>query len=298
MKSKSSIIFLAFIYFTQPALSQTRFTISGELRSRVEGRDNADFNSERLDGTLFVLNRVRVGFFREWENGIDVFVQLQDSRLWGEEGSSLTALGSRAKTKLLDRLDLEIEGTYQLGNRGPLNVRAFGFAVESKYTLPSKMRSTALAGYTYGSGDSNSNDAKLETFSNFFPDAHSYLGKMDYVGWSNISAFYFGGAVQPARHFEIGARAYFFALADGNDAFYRAEGYRIGSPAEIYRSAVAGVGTDVGREVDLFAKFLYRDRIDLTFGFSSFFVGKFLENTGGLRADDSFFGYFSVAVNF
>jgi hypothetical protein len=435
LKSTLLIIFFSHFLLSLSALCQAPYKISGEIRTRIEGRDNADFNSERLDGAIFVLNRMRIGISREFEHGVNVFVQLQDSRLWGEEGSSLGALdaidlhqayfeienvaglpvdvrigrqefafgserligkfdwhntgrafdaariivgpetqnlhlwmaqvrdfnapaigrnqefggayfssqkilpgtfdayalfffdernynaladldvpverseagskhltlwtfGGRLETTPAQNWQVEIEGTYQLGNRGPLDIRAYGYAVESEYSFAAIAKPKLLAGYTFGSGDSNRNDSKIETFSNLFPDRHSFLGAMDYASWSNISAFYFGGAIQPSKDFEIGVKFYFISLSDDDDALYKAEGYRTGSPAEIFRTAVPGAGTEVGKEIDVFAKFVYRDRINVACGFSSFFVGKFLENTGGLRADDSYFGYFSLSVGF
>lgn len=71
------------------ASAQESCKISGELRMRSEGRDNADFNSKRLDGTVQVFNRLRLGVYPKLERGILVFAQLQDSRIWGEAGSSL-----------------------------------------------------------------------------------------------------------------------------------------------------------------------------------------------------------------
>ncbi|MEK7726788.1 MAG: alginate export family protein [candidate division KSB1 bacterium] len=85
-------IILFIMFQTLPVHAQ--FTLSGELRMRAEVRNNADFNSDRLDGTAQVFNRMRLGVAREFERGVKVFVQLQDSRIWGEEGSSLNALGN------------------------------------------------------------------------------------------------------------------------------------------------------------------------------------------------------------
>lgn len=432
----ATISFISLLLFNVTSVfSQSPFKISGEIRTRGEGRDNADFNSERLDGTVFVLQRTRLGIAREFENGIDVFVQIQDSRLWGEEGSGQTALkaadlhqayfeadrivglpirarigrqilsfgserligksdwnnmgrafdaariiigddmqdlnlwlaqvrdfnapaigrnqefggayfsskkllpgvveayslfffdernydsltdldvpiersesgsnhltlwtfGGRAKAMLLKSWQFEIEGAYQLGNRGPLDIRAYGIALESSYIFPAKWQPGLFAGYTFGSGDGNSKDTKVGTFTYLFPTGHDHNGAMDYASWSNISALHFAFMLQPAKNFDLGAKLFFLSLADDNDAFYRVGGYQVGSPAEIFRLAVPGAATAVGKEIDFFAKLLFRERINILFGVSRFFVGEFLEDTGGLRADDSYFGYFSLSMVF
>jgi len=73
--------------------AQKSVQFSAQVRMRAEGRTNADFNSERLDNTAFVLNRLRIGLSKKLDRHLRLFAQIQDSRLWGEAGSSLNALG-------------------------------------------------------------------------------------------------------------------------------------------------------------------------------------------------------------
>lgn len=430
-----SVAVLQFMFALVPfAYAQTPFTFSGELRTRAEVRDNADFNSERLDGTAQVFNRVRLGVTHEFEHGLKAFVQLQDARIWGEEGSSLHALNgvdlhqaylqidgvaglpldlrlgrqqlSLGNERLLGKYDwhqvgrafdalrarwgggrhsfevwlaqvrdhtaplvarnqefagayftsqhapamaidaywmllydarnfesvanpatpgrqdepsydlqlhtlglrvyrvreeglqFDFESAYQFGSRGFQDIQAFGFALDASYILALNWRPTLRLGYALGSGDKRANDDKNETFSNLFPNAHGFLGAMDYASWSNIAAPYFGVRLSPRKRIAFGVNYFALALQNEHDAWYRAGGFNIGTPQEFYRKAVVGAGKRLGQEVDWYFECVYRERLQVTLGASKFFVGEFIANTGGLRADDSLWGYFAVEIKF
>lgn len=74
--------------------AQTPLEITGELRNRSEYRQNADFDSQLGDEQVFVLQRLRVGLHWRLPNNLEAFVQLQDSRLWGEAGSTTQPLSN------------------------------------------------------------------------------------------------------------------------------------------------------------------------------------------------------------
>src|SRR5262245_21792564 len=75
--------------FSQPGLN-----ISGELRIRGEGRQNADFDSQLGDQSVFIAQRSRATLHWQFPSQIQAVLQIQDSRLWGEEGSTNRALNS------------------------------------------------------------------------------------------------------------------------------------------------------------------------------------------------------------
>ena len=415
-------------------MAQKSVQFSGQLRIRAEGRTNADFNSERLDNTAFVLNRLRIGLSKKLDRHLRLFVQIQDSRLWGEAGSSLNALGvldlhqgyleikkignwplhvrlgrqkialgserlvgnyewhnvsrsfdaamlrlkpgkldfrlwlaqmrdenaptvarnqefggvfftakkwfpgrlelysllfydgrsyegsgeldeheehdeggkgltlwtfgSRLVLKPLHGLAVEIEGAYQTGNRGPLGISAYGLAGEIRYRFDSAWQPALFAGAVYGSGDENPEDDRVRTFSNLFPSVHRFLGSMDYTGWSNIAAWSVGAGLEPARRLRFKLSYFAFALATDRDHWYRAGGYNTGAPSEIYRTAVPGAGTDLAQELDVNATWRLGKHLQLEGGLSAFLVGQFIKNTGGNRADNSYWGYFAVQAEF
>lgn len=81
-----------FLLASMPLLAQEPLQISGELRQRSEYRQNADFDSRLGDEQIFVLQRLRLGLHWNFPNQLAAFVQMQDSRLWGEEGSTTQPL--------------------------------------------------------------------------------------------------------------------------------------------------------------------------------------------------------------
>jgi hypothetical protein len=429
--AKFTVILLLGFFHAQ---AQENFKISGELRIRAEGRDNADFNSDRLDGAVKVLNRLRLGFLRKFESDFLIFAQLQDSRIWGEEGSTLTSLkaidlhqayleidrpaklpflirlgrqqlsfgserllgkydwdnvgrafdalnlsfgreeqkldlwlaqvrdqsaptvarnqefggayfssqrllpitldayalilydgrnfesvanpaspgrqdepkspltiytfGARLNRQVKQRFRFDLEGTYQSGQRGFLGIGAYGIALSADYAFGSRLQPTIRMGYVFGSGDGDPNDGKSETFSNLFPDLHRHLGAMDYASWSNITSASIGASISPQKNFTCGVDWHWLSLANDHDAWYRAGGFNIGTPQEIYRKTVPNAGRHIGKEIDFQLNYIYREHLNLTLGLSNFFVGGFVKNTGGLRADDSVFGYLTVAMEF
>lgn len=83
-----------FLLASIPLLAQEPLQISGELRQRSEYRQNADFDSRLGDEQIFVLQRLRLGLHWNFPNQLAAFVQMQDSRLWGEEGSTTQPLNN------------------------------------------------------------------------------------------------------------------------------------------------------------------------------------------------------------
>lgn len=82
------------------AMAQTEpeaVRVTGQMRWRAETRNDADFNSSLDDHAGFILQRLRINLEKRLASRMRIFVQLQDSRTWGEEGST---------TGVLDAIDL------------------------------------------------------------------------------------------------------------------------------------------------------------------------------------------------
>ena len=85
------------------SLAAQDVSVHGQVRPRTELRDLGG-NAESV---AFTSMRVRAGFLASLERAVNVFVQLQDVRLWGEESSTLGDFSA-------DNLDLH-QGYLQLG---------------------------------------------------------------------------------------------------------------------------------------------------------------------------------------
>lgn len=64
------------------------WSLDGQVRFRGEFRDNFDLNDDADDDTRFWLSRVRLGFRVTIDEVYGVYVQAQDSRVFGEEAST------------------------------------------------------------------------------------------------------------------------------------------------------------------------------------------------------------------
>lgn len=66
-----------------------KLTIDGQYRVRYENRLDFDFDADRGASNDFFTQRVRLGFDFDLNDTLSVFAQLQDTREWGEESSTL-----------------------------------------------------------------------------------------------------------------------------------------------------------------------------------------------------------------
>jgi hypothetical protein len=67
-----------------------RLQFGGQIRLRAEGRQNADLNSRLPDLQDFIGQRLRFHVRAKLSDTVETFVQFQDSRLWGQEISTLS----------------------------------------------------------------------------------------------------------------------------------------------------------------------------------------------------------------
>src|SRR5207245_459966 len=72
-----------------------QLTIGGEVRIRYEIRNNTSFNSNNSNESA-ASHRLRVNVGYDLTPDVSFFAQLQDARLWGNEGS--TAAGANTST--------------------------------------------------------------------------------------------------------------------------------------------------------------------------------------------------------
>jgi hypothetical protein len=181
----------------------------------------------------------------------------------------------------------DAEAAYQVGELGNADINAFMAAT----LLGLKTRLVANpafeVGFDYASGDENAGDDDVETFNQLFPTGHTYFGYIDQVGRQNIVSPH--GTVMFDLPF--GARGqldgHYFWRAQDDDALYNASG-------TVVRAGNLGGSKDVGGELDLLIKRTLVRHLLVTIGYSHFFPGQFIEQSGPDEHID--FGY--VAFEF
>mgnify|MGYP003572687167 CR=1 FL=1 len=195
-------------------------------------------------------------------------------------------------------LDYDLEGAWQFGTVGGNDLSAFMITADlgvkfdemfsdSEYLQTTKPRLFANVGYV--SGDKNPGGT-VQTFNQLFPLAHAYLGFADVVGRQNIINFSTGFTCKPfGEKLVLRVDGHYFLLASTDDALYNAGGRAV-------RNGTTGT-QDVGGEIDLTVKYPVNRHLLLVGGYSHFFAGKFVSDSGPPDSDVDF-GYLSMQYTF
>lgn len=168
--------------------------------------------------------------------------------------------------------DYEVENAYQFGHVGKGDVRAWMIATEGGYTLKAPLTPRLWLGFDYASGDESAG-GDVGTFNQLFPLGHAYFGYIDAIGRQNIIDLHPGASVKCGEALTVKAEGHFLWRAEAADALYNAGG-------GVVRRGAPGTSTEVGSEVDLVANYRFNRHLDLEAGFSHFFPGKFIKQTG------------------
>jgi len=206
--------------------------------------------------------------------------------------------------------DYSGEGVYQGGRYAGDAINAFGVAVTAGYNVPPPLLDGAelRAGveYDYGSGDSDPTDGKRETFDPIYPFAHNFHGSADLFSWKNGQDLMVKGTVELPRWEDVNpiwfeAQYHWFWLAGERDGWFNA------GLGQIRRDPAGDSGRFVGNELDLHLKYTLvdlsapvaaapgRHRVWIWLGYTRFFPGEFVEETGD--SPDRDFVYAQVQVD-
>ncbi len=187
------------------------------------------------------------------------------------------------------QFDYDVEGAYQFGDVGDADIEAFMFAsqVGTTFTEP-PCKPRVEIGFDYASGDDEADDNDVETFNQLFPLGHAYLGYIDAIGRQNIvdarltTAFNVVTPVEALSGTKIKFDVHYFWRAEDTDAVYNAGG-------AVMRAGNLGTSSDVGMELDLTVKKAISAHTLVVVGYSHFFAGDFIEESGPDQDID--FGY-------
>lgn len=184
--------------------------------------------------------------------------------------------------------DYDIEAAWQAGKVGSGDINAWMVAAELGYTLTSdKMSPRIWLGLDYATGD-NKAGGDVETFNQLFPLGHAYFGYIDAIGRQNIIDASAGVSFKPVKKLNVSLAGHLFWRADEDDALYNAGGGLMRGPTSSDHQ--------VGAEMDLLLKYDVDQHLMLIGGYSHFFTGSFINQTGA--DDDVDFVHFSVQYTF
>ena len=236
-----------------------------------------DFND--ADGQTEFWGVYATGVVPTTEVGLDLYLLGLDGQdVMTYNGTTGTedrfTAGARVWGNIADTAyDYDVEAAYQFGEVGSADISAWMFATQLGYDVPGCPASSRLhVGLDYASGD-NSAGGDVETFNHLFPLGHAYLGYIDTVGRQNIIDASAGITATPLADTTVGVTGHFFWRADDSDALYNAGG-------GVARAAAPGTDSEVGAEVDLTVKHAFDRHLQGLLGYSHFFAGDFIKQTG------------------
>ena len=212
----------------------------------------------------------------------------------------------KSKPKALHGWDYDFDAAYQWGDvwsgdrtTPKLDQSAWAAHVAGGYTFEKAAWQPRFGlEYNYASGDRNPKDGKSESFQNLFPSNHEKYGFMDEFAWRNQHNARVQFNVKPHKNVDLELDYHAFWLADTNDYWFRSNGFstlRTKTP-DGRDVRTIGARNFAGHEIDFVAKWTPAEWLKIEAGYSHFFAGDYLQDTGA--HDDADFGYVMTSVKF
>ena len=138
------------------------------------------------------------------------------------EDLRITTVGSSFLTGTQDT-DLLLWGSYQFGDWGLVDQKAWAFFVEAghKFETTSGL-ATLRGGYAHASGDDGGADH--QSFFNLLPTNHKFMGSMDYNAFSNLREVFVQATWVFDPRVKVRTAVHAFFLAKKTDAWYGGSG--------------------------------------------------------------------------
>jgi hypothetical protein len=176
--------------------------------------------------------------------------------------------------------DFDVEPDYQFGDFNHGNISAWSIATEAGYTLAgATFTPRPYIGFDAASGDRNAHGGGLNTFNQLFPTGHLFFGYTDVIGRQNIIDIHPGIDLsllkdeRYAKSMTLRAEYHEFWRESDQDALYSAGG-------AVVRASTPGSSSHIGSVADLLLNWQIDRHLSTYFGYSHFFAGKFIEQTG------------------
>jgi len=189
--------------------------------------------------------------------------------------------------------DYEGEFVFQTGEVRGLDLTAFAVHAGAGYTLDIAWLPRLGVAYNLGTGDDDPTDREIQTFQNLFPTNHKFYGQMDVFSWQNMHDLELSVKAQPTKAITVKAEYHAFWLETTEDAWYRANGAVRVRPLN---AAARDASNYAGSEIDLTVTWNANKHLQIEGGYSHFFAGDYLADTG--PGDDADFGYVQAKITF
>jgi hypothetical protein len=213
----------------------------------------------------------------------------------GKGSENRYTLGSEL-TGNIAHADYDVEADYQLGNFKSEAITAFSIAAEAGYAFPNiALSPRPFLGFDLASGDHNPNNGHLGTFNQLFPSGHTFFGYMDFIGRENIIDLHPGVETTLVRDrsfaqkISIRGEYHEFWRDSTHDAMFDATG-------AVFRNSGAATSAHIGGELDLLLNWQVDRHLSGYVGYSHFFPGAFIHESGSSMPSD--FAYLALVYAF
>ena len=235
--------------------------------NRIDARGSSLGNAQRVS-TIGTRWKSQAGALHGWDYGIEAAFQ------WGEVWN-----GDRTTPRL--------------------DQRAAAVHVEGGHTFEHMSWRPRLGlEYNYATGDKDPNDGESESFQNLYPSNHEKYGYIDEFSWRNLHNARVQFNVRPAKTVDVELSYHAFWLAATSDYWYRSNGFsalRTKTPDGRDVRAI-GANNFAGQELDFVVKWKPVKWLNIDAGYSHFFAGDYLRDTG--PGDDADLGYVQTQILF
>jgi hypothetical protein len=202
--------------------------------------------------------------------------------------------------------DFDVELDYQFGQFGSQNISAYSIAAEGGYTAAQWPTTPRIyLGFDLATGNDNPDGrGTFGTFNQLFPLGHAYFGYIDVIGRQNIIDLHPGVELTLIQNARLAKKVtlrtdyHLFWRENENDAVYNVLAGSASTPpqAGVLRAASGSGEMFVGSELDVLLNWQIDRHLLLYGGYSHFFAGDFIQDTGASRDID--FAYFAVVYTF
>jgi len=184
-------------------------------------------------------------------------------------------LGFYADGKVGKHWDYAATLAHTIGEHNSESVDAWGANTRLGYTFDAPWEPRLGGEFSYGSGDSLPGQGDFETFDGAFGAVDIlYYGRMNLFCWMNIQDYQASFSLKPTQRLKLFADWHLFRLDSSTDAWYYVNG-------QAQRQDLTGrSGSIVGQELDFMLNYKVTDRWQMMAGYSHFFPGQFVRNTG------------------
>lgn len=246
--------------------------------------DWGNFNESDDDNQIY-------GIYSQW-NAVEALDTLELYHLLRnspDRDDEVHTLGTRIGTQYDSGFDWEVELAGQFGEYRGLDHAAWALHTEVGYRFDHSWQPRLEAGYSVASGDDDPADEDNGTFDNLFPTNHMHYGYMDFISWRNNHNAEMNVTFHPVEPVRVYLAGHAYWLYDTDDNWYNSGG-------RILRFGQPDAGSFLGTEIDLKITWTVNDHVTVEGGYSHFFAGGFVDDTGD--GGDADWAYLTASLRF